>query len=81
MRTPEEYNEGHLKGATLINYRDENFAEQVSKLDTSKTVYLYCRSGNRSSGAQEMMLKQHFKKVVNLKGGIVDWEKARLPLE
>ena len=81
VRTPDEYLESHLKGAVQIDYHDENFAEQVSELDTNKTVYVYCRSGSRSAGAQEIMLKQHFKNVINLKGGIVAWKKAGLPVE
>src|SRR6187402_1574633 len=64
VRTPEEFLEEHLKGAVQIDYRDKNFAEQVSELDTAKTVYVYCRSGSRSAGAQEIMLKQHFKNVI-----------------
>jgi rhodanese-related sulfurtransferase len=81
VRTPDEYLEGHLKGAVQIDYRDENFAEQVAELDTTKTVYVYCRSGSRSAGAQELMLKRNFKNVVNLKGGILAWQKAGLPIE
>ena len=81
VRTPDEFLEGHLKGAVQIDYRDKDFAEQVSELDTTKTVYVYCRSGNRSAGAQEIMLKQNFKNVINLKGGIVARQKAGLPIE
>ncbi len=81
VRTPDEYFEGHLKGAVQIDYRDDNFAEQVAELDTTKTVYVYCRSGSRSAGAQELMLKQNFKNVINLKGGILAWKKAGLPIE
>jgi rhodanese-related sulfurtransferase len=81
VRTPEEYAEGHLTGAILINYHDDNFVEQVSKLDKNKTVYVYCRSGSRSGNAQEIMLKQDFKSVINLNGGILAWEKAGLPVE
>jgi phage shock protein E len=81
VRTPEEYTEGHLKGAVLINYRDNSFAEQVSKLDKNKPVYVYCHSGKRSGGAQDMMLKQGFKKVINLKGGIVAWQESGMAVE
>ena len=81
VRTPEEYNEGHLKGAILINYHDSDFVDQVSKLDKNKTVYVYCHSGKRSSAAQEKMQKMNFKNVINLDGGIVAWQKAGLPVE
>jgi phage shock protein E len=81
VRTPQEYQSGHLKGALLINYHDDNFMEQVSRLDTNKTVYIYCRSGNRSGDAQADMLAKGFKNVVNLGGGILAWEKEGLPFE
>lgn len=81
VRTPEEYKEGHLKNAVLINYYDSTFSDQVSRIDKNKPVYVYCRSGKRSSGAQKIMQDQGFKKVVNLNGGIQAWEKSGLPVE
>src|SRR6185369_10831642 len=79
VRTPEEYSDGHLKGAVLIDYQDSTFETKVSKFDKNKPVYLYCRTDRRSEAAQEVMLKQGFKKVTNLKGGILAWQKAGLP--
>jgi rhodanese-related sulfurtransferase len=82
VRTPEEYQTGHLKNARLIDFYEDNFYSQIATLDKSKTVYLYCRSGSRSGQAQEKMLKElGFKKVINLKGGIQDWKNAGLPIE
>jgi rhodanese-related sulfurtransferase len=81
VRTPEEYKEGHLKNAVLMNYYDDNFSGQVSALDKNKAVYVYCRSGKRSSGAQKVMLGQGFKSVVNLDGGILSWQQSGLPIE
>lgn len=81
VRTPKEYNDGHLKGAVLINYLGNDFTQEVSKLDKSKPVYIYCRSGSRSSDAQGEMLKMGFTNVINLEGGIMAWEKAGLPIE
>jgi len=82
VRTPEEYEQGHLKGATLIDYLEEkSFNEEIAKLDKNKTVYVYCRSGGRSGNAQEIMLKQGFKNVVNMDGGIDEWKKQGLPIE
>src|SRR5688572_17949871 len=48
VRTPEEYNEGHLKGSININYQGNSFAEEVAKLDKTKPTFVYCRSGGRS---------------------------------
>jgi predicted sulfurtransferase len=45
VRTPEEWAEGTISGAERINYHDDNFAQQVDKLDKNIPVYVYCRSG------------------------------------
>jgi len=81
VRTPEEYAEEHLKGATLINFKDSAFAENVGKLDKEKPVYLYCHSGNRSAKARDLMISQGFKKVVHLEGGIEKWKSDGMPVE
>ena len=75
VRTPEEYNEGHIDGAVNINFNDENFKDKIEKLDKSKPVYVYCRSGKRSSAASAEMSKAGFNKVFDLEGGILNWEK------
>lgn len=55
VRTPEEFAEGHVDGATLVNFRDVGFVDAVGKLDPSVTYVVYCRSGNRSAQAAEVM--------------------------
>jgi len=69
VRTPEEFAEGHIQGAVNIDIYDAQFSSQLDKLDKSKPVYVYCRSGARSSNASEMMKKKGFKEVYNLIGG------------
>jgi rhodanese-related sulfurtransferase len=41
---------------------------------------VYCRSGNRSTGYCSSLRKQGFETVYNLKGGVLAWERAELPL-
>lgn len=81
VRTPEEFAEGHLSGAVMIDYKNETFAQEINKLPKDKPVYLYCRSGKRSAAARDLMLKRGFKKVVHLNGGIEEWQNAGLPVE
>ena len=81
VRTPKEYAEEHLKGATMIDYKDSTFSEKVSMLNKNKPVYLYCHSGKRSAAAQDTLIKQGFKKVVALKGGITKWKDSGMPVE
>ncbi|HRO76562.1 MAG TPA: rhodanese-like domain-containing protein [Crocinitomicaceae bacterium] len=74
VRTPEEFAEGHLENAVNININSSNFAKQVEKLDKSKPVYIYCRSGGRSRTAGATLEKMGFKEIYDLKGGILYWD-------
>ena len=49
VRTPSEYNEGHVPDAQNINFYDENFDQQIETLDKSKPIIVYCKSGGRSA--------------------------------
>jgi 3-mercaptopyruvate sulfurtransferase SseA len=52
----------------------------VANLDKSKTVYVYCLSGGRSSSAAGQLQEMGFKSVVNLSGGMLAWQSANLPV-
>ncbi|MCF6349719.1 MAG: rhodanese-like domain-containing protein [Flavobacteriaceae bacterium] len=74
VRTPDEYNEGHIAKAKNINIYDDDFLQQVTSLSKSKPVYVYCRSGARSMKAANKLKDAGFK-VYNLNGGIKGWLK------
>jgi rhodanese-related sulfurtransferase len=78
VRTPGEYNEGHIPNSVLMNIYDPSFAEKIQQLDRNKKYYIYCRSGNRSYHAGKYMIQLGFKNVYNLSSGIIEWEE---PLE
>ena len=81
VRTSKEYAEGHLAGAQQLDYLNpEAFNAGISKLDKSRTYYIYCRSGKRSHGACLKMKKQGFK-VYDMEGGILNWTKLGMPIE
>ncbi|HEY8401729.1 MAG TPA: rhodanese-like domain-containing protein [Cytophagaceae bacterium] len=80
VRSPEEFRSGHIKGAINFNYRDNNFRERVTLLDKEQPVYLYCRSGNRSAKAAQILKEEGFVKIYDLKGGILNWENNNLML-
>jgi rhodanese-related sulfurtransferase len=46
---------------------------------SDRPVVTYCRTGSRSRGAGNILLKNHFKNVSNLRGGIAAWDNANLP--
>jgi rhodanese-related sulfurtransferase len=72
VRTQGEFRSGSIKGARNIDIMSASFAQQISTLDKSKEYFLFCRSGNRSGQACNLMAKQGFK-VHNLDGGVGDW--------
>lgn len=80
VRKPDEYNAGHLKGARLINYYDEDFKEQLATLDKETKVYIYCRSGGRSGRTLDLMQDMGFRSVIDMAGGVLDWQKQGKPL-
>jgi phage shock protein E len=69
VRTPEEFQQGHLDKALNINLFDPDFEERFSAMDKEKTIYVYCKVGGRSAKAQEKLTAMGFKSVVNLEGG------------
>lgn len=80
VRTPSEFNEGHIEGASLIDFQSGNFENEITSLDKNQTYAIYCRSGNRSSEAVKVMTEAGFTKLYNLDGGVIDWASAGLPL-
>ena len=74
VRTPKEFNEGHLENALNIDWMGENFIEEFEKgIDKNKTIYLYCRSGRRSADATKYLDSLGYKDVYNLTGGYIAW--------
>lgn len=75
VRTSEEYLEGHIPNAKLLDIRDpHSFMEGVSELDVSKTYFVYCRSGARSTQACQIFKQHGMSSCFNLLGGIIEWQ-------
>ena len=82
VRSPEEFDHQHIKGAVNVNVFDAGFQDQVAALDQTKPVIIHCQSGGRSSQAlSEMAGKVKFPKIYHLKSGFVGWKKAQKPFE
>lgn len=75
VRTPKEYNDGHIGAAKNIDFYGSTFKSQMEKLDRNKPVLLYCHSGGRSGQALTMLKSMGFKEVYDLKGGWSSWPK------
>lgn len=76
VRTPKEYNDGHIKNAVNINLHDQDFTERVNKLDKNKVIYVYCKAGRRSAEAVDILKTNGFKNIVELDGGTDSWTEA-----
>ena len=80
VRKADEFAEGHIKGAILIDQFQNDFVEQAqAKLPKDKTIAVYCRSGRRSANAAGKLADVGYK-CVNLKGGILAWKEANMPV-
>jgi len=79
VRTPDEFNKGHLKNSLNVNWFDENFDENLNIFSKDLPVMVYCLSGGRSSKANERIKSLGFKNVYELDGGILEWRKNKLP--
>lgn len=72
VRTQLEYDAEHIEGTTLVPLDD--ISEKASEIipDQEKVYYVYCRSGNRSATAAQLLVDMGYENVYDL-GGIIDW--------
>lgn len=81
VRTPEEYNQGHIENTGFLNIQSKDFEDELEKLDKNKHYFVYCKSGVRSKKAANLMEKHGFKNIYNIIGGFEKWKLKRLPYE
>lgn len=73
VRSPQEYEEDHIANSQNIDFRSPTFEDDIKKLDKTKPVILYCKSGKRSAKCVEKLKKAGFEKIYELEGGISKW--------
>lgn len=80
VRPMADFNQGHIIGA--INIPSNGFANQLKQLERhkAKPIIVSCRSGAQSAQACATLRKAGFEKVHNLRGGILAWQSANLPV-
>lgn len=81
VRTPTEFEKGHIANALNINFLSNDFEEKAKRLNPKKTIYLYCQSGNRSGKAAAKLKELGFARLRDLKGGMIQWRAQQLPEE
>ena len=80
VRSPEEFvQDGHIRGATLIPLPD--LAMRLKEVPTNRPIACFCRSGNRSQVAADLLRNSGYANVSNVLGGIKSWREANLPTE
>ncbi len=80
IRTPGEYQSGHIENSIMIDFYSKTFSEEVNRLDKRNTYLIHCRSGNRSTRSMELFKKLKFQKIYHLSPGINGWKSEGLPV-
>ena len=80
VRTPKEFEDGHIQGALLLDYYSSDYVDRLKALDRNKTYLIYCRSGNRSGKSLAIFDKLGFRRVYNLDAGVIGWSREKYPL-
>jgi len=81
VRTPEEYQDGFIQNSQNIDFNSPSFDEDITKLDKTKPVILYCKSGGRSAKCTKKLKAAGFVKIYDLDGGITKWKFKGLELK
>lgn len=71
VRTEEEFQTGHIPGAKLLSLQE--LEQRLEELDREQPYLLVCRSGNRSSQAQNLLRNNGFNETYNMDKGMNDW--------
>jgi len=80
VRTPAEFDAGHVVGALNIDVNGPDFSDRIAELDADDPYLVYCRSGNRSAIAASQMEDAGFKDIADA-GGLADLAQAGAPVE
>ena len=72
VREEDEFAEGHLEGAILIPYESIEERAEEELPDKGQLILVYCRSGNRSKKAAEILVELGYTNIKEF-GGIIDW--------
>jgi rhodanese-related sulfurtransferase len=80
VRTSAEYHRGHISGSTLMPVQVVQFKASELEQYKNQDILIYCASGNRSTVAAKILIDQGFKRIYNMRFGLIDWVKSGYPL-
>jgi rhodanese-related sulfurtransferase len=78
VREPYEFKDGHIPGARLLPLGD--LGNKLDELPVDREILVICRSGNRSDSATRQLIRAGYQ-AVNLKGGMIGWQRAGYPVK
>lgn len=83
VRTPQEFEEGHVPGARNIPLDELDAAQRVrsGELPADQPIYILCRSGKRATAAQEIFQKAGYHHVHVVEGGTLAWSAEDFSLQ
>lgn len=81
VRTPGEFEAGHIEGAQLATMGPELMSYLSEQGDKNKPIVFICRIGRRSAQAVIIAKERGFEKAYNLSGGMTKWFEDGLPIE
>ena len=73
VRTPQEFNAGHIAGAQMIDFYSKDFIEKLAQLPKDDYILIHGHTGRRTGVTLQNMKQLGFQRVDDLKGGIVAW--------
>lgn len=79
VRTKEEYDDAHIKGANLIPIQE--LEQNINKIPKDKKVVVHCAKGKRSAKACEMLKDKGLKELYNVEGGMNQWKSEGFPVD
>jgi rhodanese-related sulfurtransferase len=84
LRSPKEFNDGHILNAKNMFYWEDNFEEHVQAMEKEDSYLIYCKNGSATSlypgNAYEVFEKYNFKNVYTIKRGYIEWKGEKFPL-
>jgi phage shock protein E len=81
VRTPAEFAAGRLAGAVNVDFRSPDFEAKLARLNRGTSYLIYCRVGHRSANSVPVFKRLGFVSVLDMQGGITEWQKQGLPVE
>lgn len=81
MRTHLEYYDDHIEDALLVSYNDDDFHEQLMRLDTAGAYLIYCWRGSKNKHIRAMMKQAGFSRAWFIDDGYEDWLEKGYPVE